>query len=320
MSNMTTGIASRPIADTPVAILDFETTGLTPGFDRVVEVSIVRVDPGEQPRLAFDTLVNPSRPMAATEIHGITDADVAKAPRFSEVAGEILAAAKGCVIAAYNVYFDVKFLDFELSNAGITHHPPHLCLMYLRPMLGLGSRCKLEEACRSHGIEYAMTHVAANDAQAAGRLFLLYLTEIKRHGVSTFSALAKLKSYKFTESFSCTPFPDLSTYGLRRFAGVVSRAGFAVRVDPVRQAVAAYWDALKTVLADLEVTDQELEYVLDERERGNLTEAQIRALHARAFASVITQFVGDRELDEGESRKLQRLHKCLAKLGWAPGQ
>lgn len=75
---MTTGIAKRRIEETPVAVIDFETTGLTPGYDRVVEVSVVRVDPGERPKLVYDTLVNPARPMAATEIHGISDADVAR--------------------------------------------------------------------------------------------------------------------------------------------------------------------------------------------------------------------------------------------------
>ena len=74
LSYVANGIKDRRIAETPVAIIDFETTGLTAGFDRVIEVSVVRVDPGEQPRLVFDTLVNPHRPVAATEIHGITDA------------------------------------------------------------------------------------------------------------------------------------------------------------------------------------------------------------------------------------------------------
>lgn len=67
------GIAERPIADTPIAVFDFETTGLHPGYDRVIEVSVIRIDPGQPPRLAFDTLVNPRRRVAATEIHGITD-------------------------------------------------------------------------------------------------------------------------------------------------------------------------------------------------------------------------------------------------------
>jgi len=79
---MAQGIYTRPIDDTPIAIIDFETTGLTAGADRVVEVSVVRVDPGQEPRLVFDTLVNPHRRVSATEIHGISDADVADAPSF----------------------------------------------------------------------------------------------------------------------------------------------------------------------------------------------------------------------------------------------
>jgi DNA polymerase III epsilon subunit-like protein len=79
---MVQGISPFRIDDTPIAIIDFETTGLIAGADRVVEVSVVRVDPGEEPRLVLDTLINPQRHVSATEIHGITDADVADAPYF----------------------------------------------------------------------------------------------------------------------------------------------------------------------------------------------------------------------------------------------
>ncbi len=76
---MTQGIAQRLINETPVSVIDLETTGLTPGYDRIVEVSVVRIEPGEAPRLIFDSLVNPGRPVAAIEIHGIGDRDVAAA-------------------------------------------------------------------------------------------------------------------------------------------------------------------------------------------------------------------------------------------------
>ena len=66
----------------------------------------------------FDSLVNTGRPVAATEIHGICDRDVAAAPRFAELAGGLLDAVQGCAIAAYNVYFDIKFLTAVLGDAG----------------------------------------------------------------------------------------------------------------------------------------------------------------------------------------------------------
>jgi DNA polymerase III epsilon subunit-like protein len=46
MSNGT-GVLGRHVRDTPIAVIDFETTGLTPGYDRAVEVCIVRVNPGQ---------------------------------------------------------------------------------------------------------------------------------------------------------------------------------------------------------------------------------------------------------------------------------
>lgn len=99
-----------------------------------------------------------------------------------------------------------------------------------------------------------------------------------------------------------------------------NRAGFTALVDPTRQAIAAYWDALKTVLADLNITEDEVAYVVAERERGGLSAEQIRVLHARAFASVMSQFTADQWLDDREAGKLRKLYRCLSKLGWAPGE
>ncbi len=142
------GVLNRPIAETPIAIFDFETTGLNAGADRVVEDSVVRIEPGQEPQLVLDTLVNPNRKMAATEIHGITDEDVSGAPKFEDVAGNFLRSISSCVVSSYNIYFDIGFLQFELHRLGLSETPPHLCLMYMRPLLGLGSRCCLEPPVR----------------------------------------------------------------------------------------------------------------------------------------------------------------------------
>ncbi|WP_437222026.1 3'-5' exonuclease [Planctomicrobium sp. SH661] len=213
---MSAGISFHSIHETPVAIIDFETTGLTAGADRVIEVSVVRVDPGEKPKLVFDTLVNPHRKVSATEIHGITDSDVKDAPSFHEIAGELLDVLSGCVVSAYNVYFDIKFLNFELSNAGVDHEPPHFCLMYMRPLLGLGSRCKLQDACKLHGIDYAASHVAAHDAMASGMLLRQYLREMESQNLRTYDDLTRRSSYKFLDSFVNSPLPGSSQFGLNR--------------------------------------------------------------------------------------------------------
>ncbi len=319
---MASGISSQPIRETPVAVLDFETTGLTAGADRVIEVSVVRVDPGQEPRLVLDTLVNPHRRVSATEIHGITDADVKNAPDFQEIAGELLGVLEGCVVAAYNVYFDIKFLNFEMANAGIEHEPPHFCLMYMRPLLGLGSRCKLQEACHHHGIDFDATHVAAQDAIASGQLLKCYLDELESRQIRTYDELTRLRSYKFLKSFVNDPFPSASAFNMPGCDRLLSRIGHIQEtvIDPTHKAIREYWDTLKTVVADLEITDEELRHVAAQRKRLGLAKEQIRVLHARAFASAITQFCDDEWLDNKELVKLRRLHQCLSTLGWAPGQ
>ena len=187
------GITPYRLSETPVAIVDFETTGLVPGSDRVVEVAIVRLDPGEPPRLVLDTLVNPLRPMSATEIHGVTENDVRQAPTFRDIGGDVVDALSGAAVAAYNVYFDIKFLASELNQLGVSHTPPHFCLMHMRPMLGLGSRCKLADACRTHDITLQSSHVASSDAMASGDLLRYYLSELSNRNVSTFGDLARLR-------------------------------------------------------------------------------------------------------------------------------
>ncbi|MDY7110231.1 MAG: 3'-5' exonuclease [Planctomycetota bacterium] len=210
MAEPSRGILDHAVAATPLAVLDFETTGLHAGGDRVVEVSVARVEPGGEPRLVLDTLIDPQRPVAATFIHGIRDDDVIDAPTFREIAGALIDALDGCVLAAYNAYFDMRFLDWEMRAAGVAERPPYLCLMYLRSLLGLGRRCSLDEACRVHRIEWSRAHAstahtAAADALAAAGLWARYLPAMVDREIRTFGDLAAQRRYKFTESFIRPP-------------------------------------------------------------------------------------------------------------------
>lgn len=315
------GIRHDHVGQRPVAVIDFETTGLTAGYDRVVEVAVVRCEPGRQPEVAFDSLVNPLRPMAATEIHGISDADVKEAPPFAEIAGDVVKALEGCVIAAYNVYFDIKFLGFELAQAGVNVVPPHFCLMYLRPMLGLGTRCRLTQACEDLGVEHASDHMASSDALAAAKLLSYYLRAMQEQGIRTYSELGELHSYKFVKSFANAPLPGPAHFRLATSGRFISRYQPAVVAPPVqtRSPLRVYWDELTTALVDLEVTADELASLQRCRAQLGLSTESVRFLHARVFAGVLAQFMEDQQLDDREVRKLRRLRACLTELGWAPG-
>jgi DNA polymerase III epsilon subunit-like protein len=219
------GISDRLIAETPISILDFETTGLDPGPDRVVEVSVVRMEPGGSPRVVFDTLVDPRRRVAATSIHGITDEDVADAPTFGEIAGDLVRALSDSVVAAYNVYFDMRFLEYELDASDLACAPPHFCLMYLRPMLEIGHRCSLGRALAEHGIAHASAHTAAGDCLASATLMERYLGAMAARNIETYGDLAELRPYKFVRSFSRNPLPASHADHLDPCPCLKSRAG-----------------------------------------------------------------------------------------------
>ncbi len=104
----------------PIVFLDLETTGANPAVDRIVEISLIKVFPGGR-RETLTQRVNPGIPIPpeATSIHGISDADVADAPRFSEIAADLLRFIDAADLAGFNIQrFDLPVLLREFATAG----------------------------------------------------------------------------------------------------------------------------------------------------------------------------------------------------------
>jgi DNA polymerase-3 subunit epsilon len=104
----------------PLVVFDLETTGADRLTDRIVEIAALRFGPGGAVA-EWESRVNPGVkiPREATRIHGISDADVAGAPPFPEIAGQILEFFGDADLAGYNVRsFDVPVLlrEFALAN------------------------------------------------------------------------------------------------------------------------------------------------------------------------------------------------------------
>jgi DNA polymerase-3 subunit epsilon len=102
-------------------VLDTETTGLEPADGhRVIEVACLELAGRRPTGRHFHRYVNPEREIdfAASEVHGLTAADLADKPRFADVADEFLAFVEGAELLIHNAAFDVAFLDAELERAG----------------------------------------------------------------------------------------------------------------------------------------------------------------------------------------------------------
>lgn len=107
--------------DRPLVAFDLETTGTDTERDRIVEIALIRVEPLGL-RREFATRVNPGVPIPpeATRVHGISDADVAGAPRFAEIAAEVVALLEGADLAGFNTgRFDLPLLLREFERAGV---------------------------------------------------------------------------------------------------------------------------------------------------------------------------------------------------------
>ncbi|MCK6612128.1 MAG: 3'-5' exonuclease [Bacteroidia bacterium] len=105
----------------PLVVFDLETTGISISTDRIVEIALIKIHPDgkEESRVMK---INPGMPIPpeSTAIHGISDADVANAPKFEEVARELAEFMKNCDFAGFNSNkFDFPLLVEEYLRAGI---------------------------------------------------------------------------------------------------------------------------------------------------------------------------------------------------------
>src|SRR5690606_8178876 len=105
----------------PLAFFDLETTGVNVSTDRIVEISILKVSPGDVE--AVKTLkINPEIPipLESSMFHGIYDEDIKDAPTFKEVAADLAAFIGSADLAGYNSNkFDIPMLMEEFIRAGV---------------------------------------------------------------------------------------------------------------------------------------------------------------------------------------------------------
>lgn len=150
------------------AVVDLETTGFSPTVNDIVEVAVVHV---EGPDLVLDTLVRPHGRLANWSIHGIGHHEARTAPRFSEIAGDLVDALVGRIVVAHHARFDIPFLEQAFAGIGLDLTLPGLCTLELHRKL-FGRPQRLEQACAELEIPFERDrHRAADDAMATALLF-----------------------------------------------------------------------------------------------------------------------------------------------------
>jgi DNA polymerase-3 subunit epsilon len=118
------------------------------------------------------TECNTSEGQAPTHVHGISADDVAKAPTFVEIAGDVLVGLNGLIFVGHNVLYDRDFLAAELSSSGIFLPAiPSLCTLRLATRLHPElANHRLLTCCTAAGLSHERPHSAIEDARATARL------------------------------------------------------------------------------------------------------------------------------------------------------
>ena len=154
--------------EAPLAIVDLETTGAHPVWDRITEIAVIEVEHGEVAS-EWSTLVNPETaiPPAIQGLTGITNDMVAGAPRFGALAAELHERLAGRVLVAHNARFDYGFLRHEFERAGMRFSARTLCTVKLsRRLYPEHARHNLDSLIARHGLACRARHRALGDAEA----------------------------------------------------------------------------------------------------------------------------------------------------------
>lgn len=103
-----------PLAQLPVAAIDFESAGAAPGeTDCPVQIGIVRANTLFGTVDCFTSYIHCTRPVcwSAAKVHGITTAMLADAPTFADLWPEIRRLLSGCVVVGHNPATEMRFLS-----------------------------------------------------------------------------------------------------------------------------------------------------------------------------------------------------------------
>lgn len=167
--------ATQAVLNGDYTVFDIETTGLSKSDDEIIELSAVRFR-GFHAERTFTTLIDPGRhiPSRITEITGITDEDVKRAPVFEEVKDGFLRFVGADALIGHNIRaFDLGFLHRRGVNVEDPKRTYLDTLNISRRLISKDSieNHKLETLLKYFGITRSSGHRGEIDSAATGVLF-----------------------------------------------------------------------------------------------------------------------------------------------------
>ncbi len=184
-----------------VAVIDFETTGLSPNMgDRATEIAVTLVCDGQIVD-RYQSLMNAGKriPPVITSLTGITNAMIDAAPAASTVMREAARFVGDLPVVAHNAAFDRKFWQAELEHIGMAANQPFACtLLVARRLYPQAPNHKLGTLTEMLRLpQTGRAHRAMVDAEMASHLWVHLQEEIARTyriGQVNFDLLARVQT------------------------------------------------------------------------------------------------------------------------------
>mgnify|MGYP003319518368 CR=1 FL=1 len=178
---------------------DFETTGLSPEDDRIIEIAAIKFTDGN-PVDRFVTLINPERKIDPfiTDITGISDDMIRDKPIESIIIDEFLEFLTDLPIVAHNISFDKSFLDAlcERYDKPKNNNPLFDTLQLSRTFLFFHPVHDLGSISEYFGLSSAGSHRAEKDTENCGIIFKRLIEEAASYPLETIAKLLELiRSY-----------------------------------------------------------------------------------------------------------------------------
>ena len=163
-----------------LVVLDTETTGLDPALGhRIIEIACVEMVNRRLTDNNFFKRIDPERDIdkGATDVHGITLADLQHEPKFADIAEEFLRYVAGAELVIHNAPFDVGFLNAELARI---KKPPITAICTITDTLAMakdlhpGKRNSLDALCDRYRVDNSARtlHGALLDAQLLSDVYI----------------------------------------------------------------------------------------------------------------------------------------------------
>ncbi|WP_027108503.1 PolC-type DNA polymerase III [Lacticigenium naphthae] len=217
------------LKDATYVVFDVETTGLSAIYDKIIELSAVKMRNGNIVE-EFEEFIDPGHPLSetTTRLTGITDDMVHGSKTEKEVLELFRKFADNSILVAHNASFDIGFLDTSYVRHGLEKNKLAVIdtlelSRFLHPTI---KSHKLNRLAKKYGVALEQHHRAIYDSQTTAQLCWIFLKEAnEQHGIVSHDELNNYMgegdAYKRARPFHATIYAQTQA-GLKNLFKLIS--------------------------------------------------------------------------------------------------